>query len=83
MAVILIVSFGALDPFVYQGRALIFAELVRFLLMFPAVLLVLLVTFHWRYTSYAQVFGMCITPIGTVGFSLITYHSKLSQSFRQ
>ena len=76
MAVILIVSFGALDPFVYQGRALILAELVRFLLMFPAVLLGLLVTFHSRYSTYAQINGMCLIPIVAVGFSLITYDSN-------
>src|SRR5215472_10540289 len=76
MAVILIVSFGALDPFVYQGRALILAELVRFLLMFPAVLLGLLVTFHSRYSTYAQINGMCLIPIVAVGFSLITFDSN-------
>src|SRR5262249_7819369 len=76
LAVILIVSFGALDPFVYQGRALIFAELVRFLLIFPAVLLGLLVTYHSRYSIYARVNGMCVIPIVAVGFSLITYHSN-------
>src|SRR5262249_27480502 len=76
MAVILIVSFGALDPFVYQGRTLILAELVRFLLMFPAALLGLLVTFHSRYSTYAQINGMCLIPIIAVGFSLITYDSN-------
>jgi len=74
MGVMLIVSFGALDPFMYQGRALIFAELVRFLLMFPAVLLGTLVTFHSRFSTYARVNGISLNLV--VGFALVTYQSN-------
>ena len=76
MALTLIVSFGALDPLVYQGRELILAQLVRFLLVFPVVLFVLFATFHPRYSSYARVLGICGPCAVATGLSLMTYHSN-------
>jgi signal transduction histidine kinase/CheY-like chemotaxis protein len=74
MGVILIVSFGALDPFMYEEQALIIARLTRFMVMTPASILVFLATFHSRFTRYARVFSACGLYAVGGGLSLMTYH---------
>jgi signal transduction histidine kinase len=74
MGVILILSFGALDPFMYEGQRLVITRLIRFLVMAPASIVILLATFHSRFTRYARVFSVWgLFAVGG-GLSLMTYH---------
>jgi signal transduction histidine kinase len=77
MAMMIIVLYGMIDPFIYDERGtLIYASLVRFLVIFPAALFMFLVTFHSRYRTYARFAGTCgICAVG-LGFCLIALRSN-------
>jgi signal transduction histidine kinase len=76
-AMVIIALYGALDPLIYEERRfLVFALLVRFLVLFPASLLLLLTTFHPRYQTYARFAGTCgICAVG-IGLCLMALRSN-------
>jgi hypothetical protein len=76
MAMMIILLYGTLDPFIYQERGvLVYALLVRVLVVFPAALLLFLTTFHSRYPAYARLAGTCAICAVGAGFCLITHRS--------
>jgi signal transduction histidine kinase len=77
MAMVIIVLYGFIDPFIYEDRgSLTYALLVRFLIVLPAPLLMCLFTFHHRYPAYASFTGVLGTTAVSFGFYLINSHNS-------
>jgi hypothetical protein len=77
MAMMIVLLYGTLDPFIYAEQgALVYALLVRLLVVFPTALLLFLTTFHSRYRANARLAGTCATCAVGVGFCLITHRSN-------
>jgi signal transduction histidine kinase len=80
VAMILVASYGGLDPFIYK-KSLPIALAVRFLVIFPPPLLVFLSTFHERYRTYAQfagILGICIVGAGFCAMLTIEPNAQTS-----
>jgi signal transduction histidine kinase len=77
MAMVIIVLYGFIDPFIYENReSLIYALLVRFFVVLPAPILIFLLTFHRRYPAYASLAGCLGTSAVSFGFYLINSHNS-------
>jgi signal transduction histidine kinase len=77
MAMMIIVLYGVLDRFIYEDGGLIFALLVRFLVLFPVSMLLFLATFHPRYRIFARLSGTCGVCAVGIGFFLVAYRSNV------
>jgi hypothetical protein len=75
-AMVLIALFGIIDPFIYQGSSLRYALLIRVLVLFPAPLLIFVITFHPQYPRFAAMAGSAGILLVGCAFYLINMQTS-------
>jgi signal transduction histidine kinase len=76
-AAVALASYGILDTFIYDRPMLLTRALtIRFVLLVPPTLLLLLGTFLTKYRSVASIAGMSTVCVVGVGFSLVATRSN-------
>lgn len=79
VALIIIAAYAFLDPFIYEGAdSLIFAYLIRFLVIFPPALAVVLATFHYRYPEYSQFLSVFVIVTIGIGWFFFAYKTDMN-----
>jgi signal transduction histidine kinase len=78
VAMVIIAAYGMFDLQIYEGvETLIYALLVRFLILFPAPLPAFFTTFLGRYTRIAQISGSASIVISGIACFLLSYDSPV------